>query len=192
MTRKKDLLVEEPTDEMLSSIEANLEQELSGEATSEDNSDEINYPKTGETYNHKDKLTLDIDGQPVTRKLNDWIRMDPVALHKAILSIDFLISRDNFRILMSGLRANHIDYYRKSVGLDILIDFPGQPQPLAAKGLYNYEPVKFYKWWAANEKQVYMTTREKIQLFIKVESIKKGTLLKRHQEFLNNLRSPKA
>ena len=69
MTRKKDLLVEEPTDEMLSSIEANLEQELSGEATSEDNSDEINYPKTGETYNHKDKLTLDIDGQPVTRKL---------------------------------------------------------------------------------------------------------------------------
>lgn len=191
MTNKNDII----SDKILASIDSDTLMEIATanaeSASTENTEDVINYPQKGETYNHKDKLTLDIDGQPITRKLNDWIREDPVALHQAIVNIDFHISRDNFRILMSSLRANHIDYYRKSVGLDILIDFPGQAQPIAAKGLYNFEPVKFYKWWAANEKKVYMTTREKIQLFLRVENIKKGTLLKKHSEFLQNLRSAK-
>lgn len=191
MPNKNDII----SDKILASIDSDTLMEIATanaeSASTENTEDVINYPQKGETYNHKDKLTLDIDGQPITRKLNDWIREDPVALHQAIVNIDFHISRDNFRILMSSLRANHIDYYRKSVGLDILIDFPGQAQPIAAKGLYNFEPVKFYKWWAANEKKVYMTTREKIQLFLRVENIKKGTLLKKHSEFLQNLRSAK-
>ncbi len=180
------------TDKILSSIETDflldVEQEEQAVESIEDN---IQYPQQGETYSHKDILTLDVDGAPVTKKLNDWLRYDPVTLHKALIAIDFQLTRDSYRILMSTLRANHIDYYRKAVGLEILIDFPGQPQPVAAKSMYNFEPVKYYKWWAANEKKVFMTTREKIMLFIKVESIKAGTLLKVHKEYLNNLRTAK-
>lgn len=193
MPNKNDII----SDKILSTLDTETLMEIAAKAAAEtdfegeenDTEDIINYPKEGETYNHKDKLTLDIDGKPVTRKLNDWIRIDAESFHQAMGSMNFMISRDNFRILMSELRANHIEYYRKAVGLDILIDFPGQAQPIAAKGLYNFEPVKFYKWWASNEKKVFMTTREKIQLFLRVENIKKGTLLKKHVEFLNNLRS---
>lgn len=190
MPRNNDSL----TDKILSTIETDylLNIENEDEVQEETGTEEvINYPQAGETYSHKDKLTIDIEGKPVTKKLNDWVRFDPVTLHKALVAIDFQLTRDNYRILMSTLRASHIDYYRKAVGLEILIDFPGQPQPVAAKSMYNFEPVKYYKWWSANEKKVYMTTREKIQLFIKVESIKAGTLSKAHKEYLNSLRPAK-
>lgn len=167
--------IEEPEDEPRSKI-----------TTSEN--EVINYPKQGETYSHKDKLTLDIDGKPVTQKLNDWVRFDPVTLHKALVETDFTLTRDNYRILMSSLRSTDMDYYRKTVGLDILVDITGHSQPVDARSLYKFEPVKFYKWWSSNEKKVYMTTREKIQLFLKVESIKSGTLLKKHTEFMKKLR----
>lgn len=149
---------------------------------------ELNYPKQGETYSHKDHLTLDLNGQPRTQSLNDWICNNPVELHKALLEKDFLLARDSYRILMRNLRANDIDYYRKAVRLDILIDFPGHVQQVPAKSMYDFEPVKFYKWWSANEKKVCMSSREKIQLFLKVESIRPGTLQKQHQEYMKNLR----
>lgn len=185
MTDKNDSL----TDKILSTIEPELLMDITGTDTpAEECDDVINYPKQGETYSHKDKLTIDIDGKPVTRKLNDWVRFDPVSLHQALVETDFTLTRDNYRILMSSLRANNIEYYRKAVGLEILIDFPGHPQQVAAKSMYDFEPVKFYKWWASNEKKVVMTSREKIQLFLKVESIKAGTLQKKHVEYLKKLR----
>lgn len=184
MADKNDILA----DKILSSIEPDILTGIQADATEEEAPLTENYPQPDASYSHKDTLTLEVDGAPVTRRLNDWVRYDPVTLHKAMGSVPFLIARDDYRILMSTLRANNIEYYRRAVGLDILVDITGKGQEVAAKSLYNYEPTKFYKWWSSHENKVYMTTREKIQLFLKVESIKSGTLLKKHVELMNNLR----
>ncbi len=198
MAKKNEKLNDSLTDKILSRVNVEFLTESTfdtedieygdAENAAKEVEDVINYPKSGETYSHKDVLTFDIDGKPVTRKLNDWVRYEPVTLHKALAEMDFTLTRDNYRILMSNLRANNIEYYRKAVGLDILVDITGHSQPVDARSLYDFEPVKFYKWWAANEHKVFMTTREKIQLFLKVESIKSGTLQKKHQEFMKKLR----
>ena len=149
---------------------------------------DTNYPQPDVCYSHKDTLTLDIEGEPVTRRLNDWVRFDPVNLHIAMTKVPFIIAREDYRILMSTLRANHINYYRRAVGLDILVDINGNAQQVAARCLYNYEPAKFYKWWSRNEEKVYMTSSEKIKLFLKVESLKAGTVSKKHLELMDRLR----
>ena len=64
----------------------------------------------------------------------------------------------------------------------------GKAQLVAARCLYNYEPAKFYKWWSRNEEKVYMTSSEKIKLFLKVESLKAGTVSKKHLELMDRLR----
>ena len=171
MAKKKAIAEEINTtlseDEMAAAAAIALE---AAEAAEEETAPEVNYPQPDTCYSHKDTLTLDIDGQPVTRRMNDWVRFDPVNLHIAMNKVPFLIARDDFRILMSTLRANHIDYYRRAVGLDILVDIDGKAQLVAARCLYNYEPAKFYKWWSRNEEKVYMTSSEKIKLFLKVET----------------------
>ncbi len=180
MTNKNDInIVQDP--DILAAMEASAQEET---VLTE------SIPQPNEAYSHKDTITLEVEGQPVTRRMNDWIRYDPVTLHIAMNKVPFVIARDDFRILMSTLRANHIDYYRRAVGLDILVDINGNAQQVAARCLYNYEPAKFYKWWSHNEEKVYMTSTEKIKLFLKVESLKAGTLLKKHVEMMNRLRVP--
>lgn len=189
MAKKKAIAEEINTtlseDEMAAAAAIALE---AAEAAEEEAAPEVNYPQPDTCYSHKDTITLDIDGQPVTRRMNDWVRFDPVNLHIAMNKVPFLIARDDFRILMSTLRANHIDYYRRAVGLDILVDIDGKAQLVAARCLYNYEPAKFYKWWSRNEEKVYMTSSEKIKLFLKVESLKAGTVSKKHLELMDRLR----
>ena len=51
---------------------------------------------------------------------------------------------------------------------------------------YTNAPIEFYKWWKKNEEKVTMTHFERIKLFIKVDELKPGTLLKRHKKEISN------
>ena len=53
------------TDKILSTIESDLLMNAAGADAPEEIDDVINYPKQGEMYSHKDKLTIDIDGKPL-------------------------------------------------------------------------------------------------------------------------------
>lgn len=138
-------------------------------------------PREGEFYNSDRLLTLDNQ----TMKISKWVTNNPVTLDKAVRKFH-LILPDDYKLLQSRLIHNHFEYYRDVMGLKLWIEFPGYNQPIAASIPYSDEPVKFYKWWKMNEDKVTLSFKEKITLFLKVESLKPGTLIKRHQALLVN------
>lgn len=138
-------------------------------------------PCEGEYYNSDRLLTLDNQ----TMKISKWVTNNPITLDKAIRKYH-LILPDDYKVLQSRLCHYHFEYFRDVRGLKLLIEFPGYDQPVTASVPYTDEPIKFYKWWKNNENKVSLSFKEKIMLFIKVEELKPGTLLKRHQEILTN------
>lgn len=138
-------------------------------------------PKDGDCYDSNRLLTIDNK----TLKISKWIMEDPVALDKVLRQHELYMMED-YKILQSRLMHNYFEYYRDIHGLKLWIDFPGYDQPVAASIPYTDTPIKFYKWWKTKEKCVTLNLKEKITLFLKVEELSPGTLIKRHQAILNN------
>lgn len=143
----------------------------------------IYLPREGEYYDCNRLLTIDNQ----TMKVGKWIVENPVALDKVIRKYKIYL-QDQYDVLKSRLIHNHFEYYRDIMGLKLWIDFPGYDQHVAASVPYSDQPIKFYKWWKTRETQVTMSLKEKLQLFLKVEELSPGTLVKRHREMLNSKR----
>jgi RecQ family ATP-dependent DNA helicase len=137
------------------------------------NTKELFRPKEGEFYFTKNLLTIGSR----TMSVGKWISEDPITMHKAILDYNLTINKDDYKILMTKLRVNHYEYYRDLMGLKILIDFPGYSNIVIAGVPYQAEPVKFYKWWRKNKDKVRLSTKEKIQLLLKVNEINPNALV---------------
>ena len=141
---------------------------------SSENNDEVQLsPRNGRSYSGGDNLT--IDGTTMT--INQWIKNDPVKLHKNKNGIS--IQKDLYKTLMSKLehRPEYFEYYKEIMGLNLKIRFSENGEPTQAKILYDSEPVRFYKWWkkTENNNKVYMTDNEKIALFDKVKIYERET-----------------
>lgn len=136
-------------------------------------------PRQGEWYGRDRLLTIDNR----TLKISQWITKDPVALDKIIIENGIMLAED-YKVLQSHLLHNHFEYYRDKMGLRLRIDIPKFDSYTIASVLYSNNPIEFYKWWRKNEDQVTMSYAEKIKLFIRVEELKPGTLLKRHKKLL--------
>ena len=94
------------------------------------------YPLDQEkTYNSADLLTLECESGPETRKIGEWLNVDPVRIHRMVvrekvLKVDQM---EVFAPLVSKLRRADYEYYKRITGLKMLIDFPGYTSEIEAK-----------------------------------------------------------
>lgn len=144
---------------------------------------------TERTYFSTDELTLpDSSGTPVTMKLGAWLNSDPVRIHKMIVR-EKTLHVDQIEVmnpLVSKLRRADPDYYKKLMGLQLVIDYPGFSTGILAKIPFENDPVGFYKWWrkGRHEDKVYLSTANRIILFQKVSLMDYKMILKKDLELI--------
>lgn len=137
-----------------------------------------------------DELTLDTEEGPRTMKMGVWINYDPVRIHKMVVR-DKTLNVDKLELLQpleSKLRRADLDYYKKFVGLKLVIDYPGYSSGIVAQIPFENDPVGFYKWWrkGKREDKVYLSLGRKIQLFQKVALMDRKMILKKDLDFLKS------
>ena len=83
------------------------------------------YPLDSEkVYFSMDELTLDTGEGPQTLRMGAWITVDPIRIHKMIVK-EKCLKVDEMEILRpleSKLRKADPDYYKRFVGLKLIID----------------------------------------------------------------------
>ena len=143
---------------------------------------------SAKVYFSADELTLETESGLETKKMGAWIASDPVRIHKMIVR-EKILQVDEFEVLRpleSKLRRADPDYYKRFVGLKLVIDYPGYSNGIVAKIPYENDPVGFYKWWrkGAHEDKVYLSLGWQIKLFQKVALMDPRMLLKKDMEVL--------
>ncbi len=139
-------------------------------------------------YLSTDELTLDTEEGPKTLKLGVWLNVDPVRIHKLIvkekvLKVDEL---EVFNPLVSKLRRADPEYYKKIMGLRLVIDYPGYGTGILASIPFENDPVGFYKWWrkGKHEDKVHLSLGNQVRLFQKVAMMEPKLILKKDLEIL--------
>ena len=141
-------------------------------------------------YYSEDKLTLDTEQGPQTLSIGAWLNTDPVRIHRMIVR-DKILQVDQvevFNPLVSKLRRADPVYYKKIMGLKVMIDFPGYGTDIEAKIPFENDPIGFYKWWrkGKHEDIVYLSTVNQFRLFQKVSLMEPKVMLKKDIEFVRN------
>lgn len=142
------------------------------------------YPLDPEKiYFSSDELTLETDEGPQTLKLGVWLNTDPVRIHKMIVR-EKTLRVDSIEVLaplVSKLRKSDPDYYKKFMGLQLVIDYPGYSAGIKAKIPFENDPVGFYRWWrkGKHEEKVYLSLGYQVMLFQKVALMDPKVMLKK-------------
>ncbi|MBQ7269029.1 MAG: hypothetical protein IJS62_04145 [Bacteroidales bacterium] len=139
-------------------------------------------------YFSMDELTLETEDGPVTLKMGAWLNFDPVRIHKMIVK-EKVLKVDTMEVLnplLSKLRRADPDYFKRIMGLKLIIDYPGYSSGILAKIPFENEPVSFYKWWrkGKHEDKVHLSLGNQIILFQKVSMMDPKMLLKKDYELL--------
>lgn len=139
-------------------------------------------------YFSADELTLDTDQGPQTLKLGVWLNTDPVRIHKLIVK-EKVLQVDTFEVLnplISKLRRADPDYYKRYMGLRLVIDYPGYSSGIVASIPFENDPIGFYKWWrkGKHEDKVYLNAANQFRLFQKVSMMDPKMILKKDLEFI--------
>ena len=135
-----------------------------------------------------DELTLDTDQGPVTLKMGVWLNVDPVRIHRLIVR-EKVLQVDDFEVLnplVSKLRRADPEYYKRFMGLKLVIDYPGYGNGIQASIPFENDPIGFYKWWrkGKHEDKVYLSLANQIRLFQKVNMMDPKMILKKDLEIL--------
>lgn len=139
-------------------------------------------------YYSMDELTLDTEQGPVTLKMGVWLNVDPVRIHRLIVR-EKILQVDVFEVLnplVSKLRRADPEYYKRFMGLKLVIDYPGYGNGIQASIPFENDPVGFYKWWrkGKHEDKVYLSLANQIRLFQKVNMMDPKMILKKDLEIL--------
>lgn len=139
-------------------------------------------------YFSMDELTLDTEEGPKTLRMGAWITVDPVRIHKLIVK-EKILQVDQFEVmnpLNSKLRRADPDYYKKFMGLQLNIDYPGYSAGIKAKIPFENDPIGFYKWWrkGKHEDKVHLSLGNRIILFQKVSMMDPKIILKKDLELI--------
>ena len=151
--------------------------------------EEVSYPLNPEKiYLSSDELTLDTENGPLTLKMGVWLNTDPVRIHKMIVR-EKVLQVDSIEVLtplVSKLRNSDPEYYKKFMGLQLVIDYPGYSAGIKAKIPYENDPVGFYRWWrkGKHEEKVYLSRGYQILLFQKVSLMEPKVMLKKDLEMV--------
>lgn len=152
-------------------------------------SEEALYPLDPEkVYFSMDELTLDTDEGPTTLRMGAWLNVDPVRIHKMVAR-EKVLQVDSLEVLnplISKLRRVDPEYYKRFMGLQLIIDFPGYSTGIKAKIPYENDPVGFYRWWRKfkHEDKVYLSLPNQIRLFQKVSLMDPKVMLKKDLEMV--------
>jgi len=150
---------------------------------------EATYPLDPQKiYYSMDELTLDTEEGPQTLRVGAWLNVDPVRIHKLIIK-DKTLQVDTIEVLnplISKLRRADPDYYKRYMGLRLVIDYPGYSTGIVARIPFENDPVGFYKWWrkGKHEDKVYLSHGYQVMLFQKVSIMEPKMLLKKDLEIL--------
>ena len=151
--------------------------------------EEVLYPlETEKIYTSSDLLTLETEEGPKTLKMGAWLNEDPVRIHKMIVR-EKTLQVDSFEVLnplVSKLRKSDPDYYKKFMGLQLVIDYPGYSAGIKAKIPFENDPVGFYRWWrkGKHEEKVYLSLGYQVMLFQKVALMDPKVMLKKDLELV--------
>lgn len=150
--------------------------------------EELHPLDTEKIYYSMDELTLDTEEGPKTLRLGAWLNYDPVRIHKMIIK-EKVLNVDTVEVLnplVSKLRRADPDYYKRFMGLNLVIDYPGCGTGIKASIPFENDPVGFYKWWrkGKHEDKVHLSLGNQIRLFQKVAMMDKKIMLKRDLEIL--------
>ncbi len=151
-------------------------------------SDTTNTIDPEKVYYSTDELTLDTEDGPQTLKLGVWLNVDPVRIHKMIVR-EKVLQVDTMEVLnplVSKLRRADPEYYKKFMGLRLVIAYPGFSSGILAKIPFENDPVGFYKWWrkGKHEDKVYLSLGNQFRLFQKVAMMDPKMILKKDLEIL--------
>lgn len=142
-------------------------------------------PNAEQRYNMDNLLTIDNENGARTLRVSQWLIDDPVAFDKTRKEHHLKINPEVFNILVSKLRANHPEYFKEALGLNVRIRFKGYDIPVKAIVPYKDHPVEFYKWWCANQDLVNISLAEKIRLFDNVWKQNQNTLKSEHKKMIH-------
>ena len=151
--------------------------------------EEAQYPLMPEKiYYSSDFLTLETEDGPKTLKVGAWLNEDPVRIHKMIVR-EKTLQVDSFEVLnplISKLRKSDPDYYKKFMGLQLVIDYPGYSAGIKAKIPFENDPVGFYRWWrkGKHEEKVYLSLGYQVLLYQKVALMDPKVMLKKDLEMV--------
>ncbi len=139
-------------------------------------------------YFSMDPLTLETDTGPLTLRVGAWLNEDPVRIHKMIIK-EKVLKVDTMEVLnplISKLRRADPEYYRRIMGLSLIIDFPGYSTGIKASIPFENDPIGFYKWWrrGKHEDKVHLSPGNRIRLFQKVAMMDRKVMLKQDLEEL--------
>ena len=139
-------------------------------------------------YFSMDELTLDTEDGPKTLRVGAWLNYDPVRIHK-LINKEKILQVDTFEVLnplISKLRRADPDYYKKFMGLRLVIDYPGYSTGILAQIPFENDPVGFYKWWrkGKHEDKVYLSLGNQFKLFQKVYLMDPKMILKKDLDIL--------
>lgn len=154
------------------------------------------YPLDQEkVYTSMDELTLDTDEGPLTLRMGAWLNQDPVRIHRMIIR-EKILKVDSFEVLtplVSKLRRADPEYYKRFMGLNLVIDYPGYSSGIKAVIPFENDPVGFYKWWrkGKHESKVHLSLGNQIRLFQKVAMMDPRIILKKDLEILSTPSSSK-
>lgn len=156
----------------------------------------LNFMASGDThpldpekvYFSMDELTLDTEDGPLTLRMGAWLNFDPVRIHKMIIK-EKVLQVDDFEVmapLVSKLRRADPEYYKRIMGLNLVISYPGFNTGIKASIPFENDPVGFYKWWrkGKHEDKVHLSLGNQIRLFQKVSMMDPKIILKKDLELL--------
>ena len=147
------------------------------------------YPLDSEkVYLSTDELTLETDEGEKTLRVGAWLNYDPVRIHKMIIK-EKVLQVDTLEVLnplISKLRRADPEYYKRFMGLNLIIDYPGYSNGIKASIPFENDPVGFYKWWrkGKHENKVHLSLGNQIRLFQKVALMDRKAILKKDLEIL--------
>lgn len=139
-------------------------------------------PRENEQYFKENLLTI----EDRTMSVEKWVNTDPVSFDIVRRKYKFKLTKEVYTILMSKLRANHREYYKDAIGLNMPIEFKGYDGKVPASIPYSNDPVGFYKWWkkAENADKVTLSKGEIIRLIVKVHQMEPKVLLAKHLKMI--------
>lgn len=152
-------------------------------------SEEEKYPLDSEkVYCSTDELTLEEEDGCKTLRLGAWLNYDPVRIHKMIVR-EKVLKVDEMEVLnplLSKLRRADPDYFKRFMGLNLVIDYPGYGSGIVARIPYENDPVGFYKWWrkGKHEDKVHLSTGWQVKLFQQVYMMDPKMILRKDLELV--------
>lgn len=151
--------------------------------------DEQTYPLDSEkVYFSMDLLSLEDEEGTKTMRLGAWLNYDPVRIHRMVVR-EKNLKVDEIEVmnpLMSKLRRADPEYYKRYMGLSLIIDYPGYSSGVVARIPYENDPVGFYKWWrkGKHEDKVHLSMGWQIKLFQKVSMMDPKMILRKDYELV--------